>query len=162
MRASVIIRGGVCCFPGCRVEARACDLDHLVAYVPLDQGGPPGQTSLEDLACLCRRHHRLKTFTAGTCLRLTDGRYRWTSPHGHAYFSVPDPKTDPLTPLTPAQPLRDGSSRPLVTIRTPDGPWKVPIVTSGVHGPATGPSPARRPARWSRNAPRTGPGRCRS
>jgi hypothetical protein len=95
MRESVILRDGVCCFPGCRVDARACDLDHLLAYVCLDEGGPPGQTSLENLACLCRRHHRLKTFTAWTYTRLVDGRYGWTSPHGHVYYSVPQPKTDP-------------------------------------------------------------------
>jgi hypothetical protein len=95
MRESVITRDGVCCFPGCRVDARDCDLDHLVAYVPLDEGGPPGQTSLENLACLCRRHHRLKTFTPWTYTRLADGRYRWTSPHGHLYLSVPEPKTPP-------------------------------------------------------------------
>ena len=38
-----------------------------------------------NLACLCRRHHRLKTFTAWTYQRLHDGTYEWTNPHGHTY-----------------------------------------------------------------------------
>ena len=63
MRELVVLRDEHCVFPGCTVDARACDLDHLEAYVSPDEGGPPGQTSPANLACLCRRHHRLKTFT---------------------------------------------------------------------------------------------------
>ena len=44
MRELVILRDGHCVFPGCGVDARACDLDHLHPYVPLDRGGRPGQT----------------------------------------------------------------------------------------------------------------------
>jgi hypothetical protein len=58
-REQVMLRDKHCVFPGCTVDARACDLDHIVAY---DENGPPGQTSAENLACLCRRHHRAKTF----------------------------------------------------------------------------------------------------
>src|SRR4051794_36670069 len=87
MREQVILRDRHCVFPGCRVDARDCDLDHIAPYVPLDQGGPPGQTHPDALACLCRRHHRLKTFTAWTYHRTTHGRYQWTSPHGHTYLT---------------------------------------------------------------------------
>ena len=45
MRELVILRDRHCVFPGCTVDARACDLDHLAPYVPLDDGGPPGQTT---------------------------------------------------------------------------------------------------------------------
>jgi hypothetical protein len=96
MRETVILRDGTCCFPGCRVDARNCDLDHIQAYIPPDDGGPPGQTTPDNLACLCRRHHRLKTFTAWTyqAIRTTTGTrgYAWTSPHGHRYLTHPDPK----------------------------------------------------------------------
>src|SRR3954447_19045711 len=87
MREQVILRDQHCVFPGCRVDARDCDVDHIVSFVPLDEGGPPGQTHPDGLACLCRRHHRLKTFTAWTYHRTTHGRYEWTSPHGHTYLT---------------------------------------------------------------------------
>jgi hypothetical protein len=82
-------------FPGCTVDARSCDLDHIDPYVPPDDGGPPGQTNLHTLACLCRRHHRLKTFTAWTYQRVEHSvedtvdhprvDYLWTSPHGATF-----------------------------------------------------------------------------
>ena len=61
IREIVILRDGHCVFPWCTVDARATDLDHIDPYVPMDQGGPPGQTNPHNLACLCRRHHRCKT-----------------------------------------------------------------------------------------------------
>ena len=91
MREAVILRDGHCVFPGCAVDARSCDLDHIEAYVPPDDGGPPGQTSLANLACLCRRHHRLKTFTAWTYQRAPDDSYVWVSPHGTTFTVSPDP-----------------------------------------------------------------------
>ena len=86
MRELVILRDGHCVFPGCGVDARSCDLDHLDPYVPLDRGGPPGQTTPANLACLCRRHHRAKTFAGWRYRRLPDDgsagpTYEWTSPH---------------------------------------------------------------------------------
>jgi hypothetical protein len=43
-----------CRFPNCATPARFCDLDHVIPF-------PLGRTVLGNLACLCRRHHRLKT-----------------------------------------------------------------------------------------------------
>jgi hypothetical protein len=43
-----------CRFPGCATAARFADLDHVIPF-------PVGLTVLTNLACLCRRHHRLKT-----------------------------------------------------------------------------------------------------
>jgi hypothetical protein len=85
MRECVILRDKACVFPGCTVGARRCDLDHIRAYVPPDDGGPPEQTCVDNLACLCRRHHRLKTFTGWTYRRTWDGSYLWTSPRGRTY-----------------------------------------------------------------------------
>lgn len=44
-----------CCFPGCRIQARRCDLDHRIPY---DRGGPTCSCNLEPL---CRGHHQWKT-----------------------------------------------------------------------------------------------------
>jgi hypothetical protein len=89
MREQVILRDRHCVFPGCTVDARRCDQDHMEPYVPLDDGGPPGQTSAANLACLCRRHHRMKTFTGWTYRRCDDGSYLWTSTDGTTYRSDP-------------------------------------------------------------------------
>ena len=75
MRELVILRDRHCVFPWCGRDARACDLDHIVAYVPPDEGGPPGQTNPQNLAPLCRRHHRAKTFTGWTYQRQRNGTY---------------------------------------------------------------------------------------
>ena len=100
MRETVILRDRHCVFPGCPVDARACDLDHIEPYVPLDDGGPPGQTSPANLACLCRRHHRAKTFAGWHYRRLPDppddpgdgdpgATYEWTSPTLRTYHVSP-------------------------------------------------------------------------
>jgi hypothetical protein len=48
-----------CCFPGCRIRARDCDLDHRIPYDSEDpERGPTCSCNLQPL---CRRHHRLKT-----------------------------------------------------------------------------------------------------
>jgi hypothetical protein len=85
MRCVVQLRDRHCVFPNCRVIARRCDLDHLEPYVSPDDGGPPGQTTPDNLACLCRRHHRLKTFGRWTYRRTAAGTYVWTTPHQWSY-----------------------------------------------------------------------------
>ncbi|HSK32441.1 MAG TPA: DUF222 domain-containing protein [Propionicimonas sp.] len=65
MRELVLLRDSHCVFPGCRRDSRACDLDHITAYQPMDEGGPPGQTRAFNLAPLCRTHHRVKTHRLG-------------------------------------------------------------------------------------------------
>ncbi len=95
LRERCILRDPHCVFPGCRRDSRSCDLDHIVAYIPNDQGGPPGQTNAENLAPLCRTHHRIKTHTAWDYKRLTDGTYTWTSPTGHQYDVTPATRRPP-------------------------------------------------------------------
>ncbi|WP_460736738.1 HNH endonuclease signature motif containing protein [Nocardioides ginkgobilobae] len=90
-----------CSFPHCRRPAESSDLDHTIEYVPPEQGGPPGQTSTDNLAPLCRHDHRAKTHPspAGrpwTVQGLSPGHWLWTSPHGQRYLVHPD-GTTPLT-----------------------------------------------------------------
>ncbi len=80
MRETVVLRDAHCVFPGCRRDSRACDLDHITEYLPMEDGGPPGQTRPGNLAPLCRTHHRIKTHTAWHYKRLDDGSYTWTAP----------------------------------------------------------------------------------
>ncbi|MCF6380014.1 HNH endonuclease [Nocardioides KLBMP 9356] len=99
MAAMVRHRDQTCVYPRCGQPAEACDLDHIGPYVPIDRGGPPGQTHPGNLAPLCRKHHRAKTFGRFSYRRLPDGSYRWTLPTGVTVT------TDPRTPR-PAPPPR--------------------------------------------------------
>ena len=83
MRDLVHLRDGHCIFPRCQVDARSCDLDHTIPY---DENGPPGQTRPDNLACLCRRHHRAKTTGRWRYLRTPDGDYHWHGPYGTTYL----------------------------------------------------------------------------
>ena len=86
MREIVILRDRHCVFPWCQRTARSCDLDHIEPYVPVDEGGPPGQTAASKLAPLCRRHHNAKTSRRWRYQRNPDGTYTWHSPHRLAYL----------------------------------------------------------------------------
>jgi hypothetical protein len=49
-----------CTFPGCRVQAWRCDIDHRVPYDHARPSGA-GPTCTCNLHPVCRRHHRLRT-----------------------------------------------------------------------------------------------------
>ncbi|HEY1119053.1 MAG TPA: HNH endonuclease signature motif containing protein, partial [Acidimicrobiales bacterium] len=103
----VRLRDRTCVHPYCNRPARGCDLDHIVPY---DSGGP---TALDNLACLCRLHHRMKTHAGWTYSMLLPGTYLWHSPHGHTWLTDPHGTTD-LTPDTvepPRQPDTDPPER---------------------------------------------------
>ena len=86
LREQVILRDATCAFPRCTKQARRVDLDHIEPYGP---GGPPGQTSSLNLACLCRGHHRIKTHDNWTYRMLDPGTYLWRSPAGRRYLRTP-------------------------------------------------------------------------
>ena len=69
-----------CVFPWCNQRARRCDTDHVIAHA---DGGP---TATDNLAPLCRSHHRLKTHSPWAYTVLEPGSYLWTSPHGYQYL----------------------------------------------------------------------------
>jgi hypothetical protein len=103
----VRLRDRTCVHPWCQRPASACDLDHIVPYVPMDQGGPPGQTNPLNLAPLCRLHHRMKTHGRWTYAMTAPGTYQWRSPHNHTYLRDKSGTTD-LTPLPPEPPTKPG------------------------------------------------------
>lgn len=74
IRERVLLRDLTCVFPWC--NRTRVDCDHIVPHA---RGGP---TATDNLAPLCRRHHRLKTHTGWTYVSIQLGRYEWTSPHG--------------------------------------------------------------------------------
>jgi hypothetical protein len=75
------LRDLTCVFPFCERRARGCDTDHVIPYA---RGGA---TCSENLAPLCRRHHRLKTHHGRWIYVVLDpGTYLWTSPHGYRYL----------------------------------------------------------------------------
>src|SRR5699024_9425248 len=80
MREQVILRDGHCVFPYCGRPARRADVDHIVPY---ESGGP---TTPDNLAALCRRHHRAKTFRLWDYAQVTPGTFLWQSPQGQAYL----------------------------------------------------------------------------
>ncbi|WP_051265336.1 HNH endonuclease [Nakamurella lactea] len=82
----VITRDRVCRHPGCRRPAENCDLDHRRPY---DQGGPTCPCNLD---CLCRSHHRAKTFLGWTAIRTPGNHLRWTTPHGYTATDHPEPQ----------------------------------------------------------------------
>jgi len=65
---------------------RRKDLDHNVAYVAPDDGGPPGQTSPDNLGFLVRKHHRIKTHGHSAVWQAIEGVYVWRSRNGALYI----------------------------------------------------------------------------
>ncbi|WP_107771444.1 HNH endonuclease [Nocardioides sediminis] len=84
MRDYVIVRDGTCVFPWCGRNARLGDIDHIVPY-DHDHPDRGGQTSTDNLAALCRRHHRLKTKGRWRYRMTEPGVFDWTSPLGWTY-----------------------------------------------------------------------------
>ena len=78
-RREVEARDRTCVFPGCRMPAAQCDLDHRV---PWSQDGP---TTVENLVPLCRHDHRIRHQAEWTHQALPDGDHQWTSRLGHTY-----------------------------------------------------------------------------
>ena len=101
IREQVILRDRTCVFPWCTRPARGCDIDHVTEFdhARRAEGRPqPGPTQTDNLAALCRFHHRLKTHTAW--------RYRMTGPG----CSSGPPPTATTTDATATAPPR--STRP--------------------------------------------------
>ncbi|KQS65865.1 HNH endonuclease signature motif containing protein [Modestobacter sp. Leaf380] len=78
-----------CRFPGCHRPADHVDLDHVVPRDHRDPGAG-GPTCVTNLACLCRRHHRLKTHAPGWAFAVdADGTLHVTPPGGRTRTTRP-------------------------------------------------------------------------
>ncbi|SDE59776.1 HNH endonuclease signature motif containing protein [Auraticoccus monumenti] len=129
LREHIALRDRTCVFPWCSRPAHprstrqrndgtptwSTDADHIEPY---DTGGP---TSTDNLAPLCRKHHRLKTHTPWRYRMLALGHYEWTSPHGLCFRRGPDGSTTDLSAEPPATPAAPASRR-----RQPDQPCRQP------------------------------------
>ena len=88
-------RDRTCWQPGCANRAGWADLDHVLAHAD------GGQTACENLCCLCRRHHRLKTHAPGWRYTMTaDGTLTVTTPSGITRITRPPGLHDPAQPLS--------------------------------------------------------------
>ena len=90
LRDFLIARDRRCRFPGCRRSAHLSDLDHAQSW---ESGG---ETSLQNLGALCRRHHRLKTHGGWKIESFSDGSCTWTSPAGKTFFTPARPIDVPV------------------------------------------------------------------
>jgi hypothetical protein len=75
----VVARHRTCIFPGCRMPARDCDLDHRIPWAEA------GTTKTGDLGPLCRHDHGIRHAAGWTYKILPDGEIEWTSRLGHIY-----------------------------------------------------------------------------
>ncbi|WP_243228047.1 HNH endonuclease signature motif containing protein [Microbacterium sp. CIAB417] len=103
LRRTVHARDRHCRFPGCRVPAIRCEIDHVRDWV---RGGP---THLDNLQCLCQRHHSMKQFTAWRVRQLPGGVIEWTSPLGATYIDDPPPPAQFIE--SPEDPAHDAAEQ---------------------------------------------------
>jgi len=83
-RRDVETRDTNCIFPGCRMPASDCDLDHTTTWA---ENGP---TTHDNLTTLCRPHHLLR-HNGWNYTTLPNNTNQWTSPLGHTYTTSKDP-----------------------------------------------------------------------
>ena len=156
LAALVRARDGRCRFPGCHVAARFCDLDHVTPW-------PAGPTTATNLACLCRRHHRVKQRPGWTATLHADAPMTWTDPHRpHPHHPPrrpppPHPPSPPAAPTpnrtspraspaspSPTHPTAPSNTATNTTSAPPDpAPPAAPTPTTSPHDGTPPPSPPR-------------------
>lgn len=87
LRALLYARDQRCRFPTCSATPLRGDIDHLHAWAD------GGTTTPDNLACLCRGHHTLKTIGAWNVTTDQHGTLTWTSTHG---ITATDTVTHPV------------------------------------------------------------------
>ena len=94
LRKLVRWRADRCMAPECGIPASRCEIDHTVAW---EHGG---NTSLENLAPLCKGHHTVKHHGGWRVRQLPDsgGALEWTSPAGRRYVVQPERRVPVFRP----------------------------------------------------------------
>ena len=101
-RRFVDTRDRRCRLPNCGQRVGWADHDHVIPH------GQGGRTTCTNLCCLCRSHHRLKTFARGWTFRLEpDGTLHVTSPSGITRTTRPPGLRPPEPEPPPDDPLDD-------------------------------------------------------
>ena len=95
LREQLLLRQPADVFPYAAAVNRSIDIDHTIAYLHPDRGGPPGQTSIGNLGPHTRRHHRMKTHGGWLVRQPEPGTWLWRSPHKRTYL-VNNTGTHPL------------------------------------------------------------------
>jgi len=84
-RGAVESRNPTCVFPGCRMPATECDLNHRIRWA---DGGP---TDVDHLDPLCRHGHIIHHDGHWSYTRHPNGDYQWISKLGHTYVTPHQP-----------------------------------------------------------------------
>ena len=77
-------RNPTCVFPGCRMPADQCDLNHEIPWAEAHR------TTVRELGPLCRHNHIDHHRHRWKLKQIRPGIYQWTSPLGHTYIVGPD------------------------------------------------------------------------
>ncbi|MGY1779897.1 HNH endonuclease, partial [Geodermatophilus sp. SYSU D01036] len=111
-RRFVHTRDRTCRFPTCGQRVGWADADHVIPHAH------GGTTDCANLCCLCRSHHRLKTFAKGWRFRMgADGTLTVTTPSGITRTTRPPgmrppPPAEPDPPVDPGPPPTDPADEP--------------------------------------------------
>ena len=80
-------------FPYATNLSRHQENDHTTPYIPMNKGGPPGQTDPAKMGKLTKRHHRIKTHSGWRVEQVAAGNWLWRSPHGYHFLVHPNGTT---------------------------------------------------------------------
>ncbi|RZU65246.1 uncharacterized protein DUF222 [Microterricola gilva] len=98
LRRWILYRDQICRFPGCTRKAERSEIDHTHPF------GYDGLSEEDNLAVLCKKHHRLKHNSRWRVRQLGLGGLRWVSPAGGIYDTHPAPPSSRKPPGDPPAP----------------------------------------------------------
>ncbi|RZU65176.1 uncharacterized protein DUF222 [Microterricola gilva] len=101
LRRWILYRDQICRFPGCTRKAERAEIDHTQPF------GYDGLSEEDNLAVLCKKHHRLKHNSRWRVRQLGLGGLRWVSPAGRIYETHPAPPSSRRPPGEPPPPPFD-------------------------------------------------------
>ncbi|MDN5758154.1 MAG: HNH endonuclease [Tomitella sp.] len=120
---TVKARDGHCRHPGCLVTASRCEIDHVVPFRH-DDPASGGWTIPENLHCLCKQHHQLKTWGFWDVAILPGYAEHWSSEAtGQRMISLPGGlRPQPIPP--PA--AEENRTNPVPARREPKAAFAAP------------------------------------